>query len=187
LNQNKIKPATETLIIISEILHLRPIEMSDAKSIARYADNINVWKNLTDIFPHPYTLSDAVTFINAQKEFYPKRNFSIVYLSEPIGVIGISINEKTLYETIEIGYWIGEPFWNKGIGTAVIKKFTSYCFDTFKNTSAIKATVFNENIASARALEKAGFKKIKNGFGKLTKNGELKDISEFKIFRQITK
>jgi [ribosomal protein S5]-alanine N-acetyltransferase len=142
---------------ISESLVLRVLEISDAESIAKHADNKKIWVNLTDIFPHPYTLYDALTFIYSQSKIFPPQVFGIIYNNEAIGTVGlITISEN---DTIigDLGYWISETYWNKGIMTKVIDYVVKFGFDYYKTMNEIFANVFTYNIASCRVLEKCGF------------------------------
>ncbi len=171
-------------INISDILKLRPLKFSDTESIAHYANNINIWKNLTDMFPHPYTLNDAERFIESQKGIQPTASFAIVLKNEAIGVIGISVNNEDSKLCGDIGYWIAENFWNQGIATSVIKVFIKYGFETFKKVDCISASVFIENIASLRALEKSGLKQEKLIKNAILKAGEKKDIYFYRLTRK---
>ena len=125
------------MIVISNILKLRPLKLSDAESIAKYANNINVWKNLTDLFPHPYTIKDADEFIKLQIGIEPPKVFAIVYYNSAIGTIGLSINRENKELCGDIGYWIGEKHWNKGIATLAIKSTVKFGFETYKNIELI--------------------------------------------------
>jgi len=171
------------MIEISKILKLRPLQFSDASSIKKNANNINVWKNLTDLFPHPYTIKDAKEFINSQINIKPPRVLAIVYNKSAIGTIGLSVKNENEELCGDIGYWIGEKYWNKGIGTHAIKSVVKFGFDTYKNIDCISAYVFTDNPASIRALEKAGFNNEKTIEKAITKAEEKKDIYFFKITR----
>ncbi len=137
---------------------LRPIKKGDEASIAKYGNNKKIGINLTDEFPHPYTLKEAKKWIklNQTKEMQ-KTNFAIVVNKEVIGCTGISLKKDNERKTAEIGYWIGEPFWGQGIVTEVAKIITKYAFKTF-DLERVQAKVFEYNPASARVLEKTGFK-----------------------------
>jgi len=168
-------------IEISNILLLRSLKISDAHSIVKYANNINVWKNLTDMFPHPYYRSDAIWFINSQKDVIPAKVLAIIYKNELIGTIGI---ETTKCENIvNIGYWIGEPFWNKGIVSSIIQPFYEYCFNTFYAIETIIGKVYPENIASAKVLKKCNFKKGEYLNNAIIKDGKQKDFQTFKLYK----
>lgn len=134
---------------------LRGWEKTDIAALAKYADNRKIWLNLRDSFPFPYTQSDASSWINAQQ--YPLTNFAIATASEAIGVIGFNLQEDIHRRSAEIGYWLGEPFWNRGIATLAVGAAAKYAFANL-DIVRLYSTVFAWNPASARVLEKNGFK-----------------------------
>jgi len=130
--------------------------MKDAPSIAKYANNIKIWINLRDIFPHPYSLQDAQSFISHAIEANPVTVFAIANQSEAIGSIGLMRGKDVHRFTAEIGYWLAEPFWGKGIMTQAVKTLTAYGIHDF-GLHRIFAEPYVTNSASARVLEKSGF------------------------------
>ena len=137
---------------------LRELYLSDKSQLAKLVNNKNIWVNLRDTFPFPYGESDAESFINSVTEEKPKQNFGIEYNGDLCGVIGIIIQKDVYRKSAEIGYWIGEPYWGKGIATKAIKLITKYGFENLK-LLRIHAGIFEFNIASMKALEKNGYKK----------------------------
>ena len=135
---------------------MRPWRAGNEEALARYANNRNVWINLRDSFPHPYTVEDAIAWVQLQKDKEPLQNFAIATADEVIGGIGIKLQEDVHRGSAEIGYWLGEPFWNRGITTRALEALTGYAFANF-DLVRLYATVFEWNPASARVLEKAGF------------------------------
>ncbi len=103
--------------------------------------------------PYPYLIKDARSFIAAQQLKDPAENFAIQYGDEVVGGIGILLKEDISRLNAEIGYWLAEPFWGRGIITAAIRLMTSYAFTSF-NLNRIYAEVFAHNKASMKALEK---------------------------------
>ncbi len=148
--------------------------MEYAPSIARYADNKNIWQNLRDGFPHPYTLSDAERFISMAMEMKPQTYFAVVSGDEAIGSIGFVLGTDVHRYTAELGYWIAQPFWNQGIASRAVKKITDYAFDDFGLTR-ISAEPYHTNQASIRVLEKAGY--VREGIKKASvmKAGKVLD------------
>ena len=128
----------------------------DEESLAKYANNRNIWINLKDGFPHPYTVEDGVAWVQLQKDRDPVQGFTIATADEVIGGIGIRLQEDVHRGSAEIGYWLGEPFWGRGIATRALRALTDYAFANF-DLVRLYATVFEWNPASARVLEKAGF------------------------------
>jgi len=136
---------------------VRSFRPSDAGSIARYADNREVWINLRDRFPHPYRLQDAETFIGKVLAMDPETAFAIEVDGEAAGGIGFGLQQDVERLSAEIGYWLGEPFWNRGIMTEVLAAVTIHAIETHGLTR-IYALPFEWNLASARVLEKAGYR-----------------------------
>ena len=135
---------------------IRPWELSDAAAIQRYADNRKIWLNLRDKFPHPYTLEDAHAFLQFVTNEKPTNTFAIALPSEAIGCIGLQPGRDVHCKTAELGYWLGEPFWGRGIMSEAVTEFTQNAFGLF-DLARIYAEPFANNSASARVLEKAGF------------------------------
>ena len=94
---------------------IRDWRTRDSSSIAKYANNKNIWANLRDGFPHPYQLSDAERFLSYVAQQNPRTIFAIADNKEAIGSIGLMLGEDVHRFTAEMGYWLAEPFWNKGI------------------------------------------------------------------------
>jgi RimJ/RimL family protein N-acetyltransferase len=138
-------------------IRLRPWRRADVAAIVRYANNPEIAKNLRDLFPHPYTRKDAenwVAYCEAQDP--PPYHLAIELENEAIGGIGFEPLEDVHRFTGEIGYWIGEPFWGRGIATEAVRMATNHGFSVL-GLERIQATVFEWNAASARVLEKCGY------------------------------
>jgi len=135
---------------------LRNLSMADADSLARYANNKHVWRNLRDVFPHPYSRENALGFIAMVDAGSGGNAFAIATSDEAIGVIGFHREPDVLRRTAEIGYWLGEPFWGRGIMTKALNAVCEHAFSNYDFTR-LSAPVFAWNPASARVLEKAGF------------------------------
>jgi ribosomal-protein-alanine N-acetyltransferase len=154
--------------------NLRPWKLDDLNSLVKNADNFNVAKFLTDVFPHPYTTEDGKAFLEFITKITPVNNFAIDIEGEAVGGIGIFLESDIHLKNAEIGYWIAESFWGKGIITEAIKQIVEFGFKTY-DINRIFARPFGTNIASHRVLEKAGFT-LEGRFEKtLYKNGEYLD------------
>ncbi len=135
---------------------IRDWQDEDAPGILKYANNPLISKNLRDGFPHPYGLADAEEFISKARRQEPRTFFAIATESEVIGGIGIGIGEDVHRFTAEMGFWLAEPYWGKGIMTEAVRRFTEFVFGEFK-LYRIYAEPYSTNPASARVLEKAGY------------------------------
>lgn len=135
---------------------IRSLEITDVAALVQYANNWNVAKNLWDAFPYPYTTEDALGWIHYAMGQKPETHFAIASAKEVIGGIGFYIQRDIYRQSAEIGLWVGEPFWGKGIATLALKAVTEYAFTHF-NLVRLYAGVFEWNQPSARVLEKAGY------------------------------
>jgi len=129
---------------------------NDAPSIASHANNRRVWINLRDRFPHPYTLDDARAFIQAARASDPETMFAIVVGDAGVGGIGVTLHDDVERVSAEIGYWLGEPFWGRGIVTEALTALTARAIHEHGLTR-VYALPFDGNVASVRVLEKAGY------------------------------
>ncbi len=137
---------------------LRPLEIEDAGDLAKNANNRNVWINLRDVFPHPYSKNDAMNFIEFVQAADTMLVLGIMYKNECIGVIGAHFQPDVYQHSVELGFWIGETYWGKGIMTKACREYLKYLFEK-KDINRIYSSVFEWNKSSMRVLEKCGFKK----------------------------
>lgn len=151
------KLLTEMVTLTLGDVTLRRLEETDNKAIAVLANNKKVWDNVTDIMPHPYSVDDADTFIRLAVSSEDQKIFAVVYKGEVAGVIGLHRMKDVFRLTAEIGYWLGEPYWNKGIATTALKLATAYGI-TQMGLVRIFACTYDFNKASQRVLEKAGYR-----------------------------
>jgi ribosomal-protein-alanine N-acetyltransferase len=132
---------------------LRPWKASDINSLIKYANNWNIAKNLTNQFPHPYTIQDGKAFIEYATKDEPIHIFAIEVNQEAVGGIGIHPQSDIFIKNAEIGYWLGEPFWGHGIVSKAIKQIVQFGFSTF-DIERIFARPYGTNVASQKILEK---------------------------------
>jgi len=135
---------------------IRDWREDDAASIAKYANNKKIWINLRDAFPYPYTMEDAKAFLSKVMRMDPKTYFAIESDHEAIGSIGLMPGHDVHRFTAELGYWLAEPFWGKGIMTKATRVLSEYAFEEL-GLLRIFAQPYTINAASARVLEKSGF------------------------------
>ena len=136
---------------------LRPWLSKDLEPLATLANNKKVWDNVRDIFPHPYTLKDAKEWLARNVNVTPVLNFVIEVDGHFAGSIGMVPKTDVYKCNMEIGYWLGEPYWGKGIATTAIALMCDSIHHEYPHINRIYAEVFENNKASMRALEKNGF------------------------------
>jgi RimJ/RimL family protein N-acetyltransferase len=137
---------------------LREWRRGDEPSLIRHANNKNVWLNVRDTFPYPYRQSDARSWVRLASTEGLNQVFAIDVDGFVVGAIGIRPRDDVYALTAELGYWLGEEFWNRGIITEAVIAVTQYAFETL-GMARVDAEVFEWNPASMRVLEKAGFVK----------------------------
>ena len=160
--------------LIDNNLKLREFTMEDKHRMAQIANNEKISINLRDAFPHPYTVDDAERFIEMCLNLTPPQVFAIEYNGEYAGNIGLHKLTDVYRKSAEIGYFLGEDYWNKGIMTRAVNLICEY---GFKNMDIVRihTGVFDYNTASQRVLEKCGF--VKEGVFKkaVYKNEQICD------------
>jgi RimJ/RimL family protein N-acetyltransferase len=161
---------------------VRSCEWRDLESIVRHANNRNVWLNLRDRFPHPYTDADARNFLDMVVGVTPVTSFAIALDDEAVGGIGFTVQNDVAHRSAEIGYWLGEQFWGRGIATEALTAVTEYAFRNF-DLCRLYAHVFEWNPASARVLEKAGYQFEGRLKKSVTKDGQTIDQLMYAIVR----
>ena len=137
-------------------IFLRPWKKEDASQLAKIANNKNIWNNVRDSLPHPYTQKDAEEWIAHCRRQKPALNFAIIYNEKLAGSIGCTPKTDVYSKSIEIGYFIGEAFWNKGIAKNAVRILLNYIEEEF-DVIRVYAEVYAYNKASMRVLLKNGF------------------------------
>lgn len=137
---------------------LRNWERSDAEKLSRILNNKKVLDNLRDGLPYPYTPSDALAYIEFCQNADKNSNFccAVLYDNEVVGSIGAFRQQNIHCKTAELGYYIGEEYWGRGIAARAVQLLCDYIFE---NTDILRiyAEPFARNKASCRVLEKSGF------------------------------
>jgi RimJ/RimL family protein N-acetyltransferase len=144
------------VILTLERSVVRSWRAADLGALVENANNRKIWINLRDRFPHPYTRSDGRTFIRAARKMNPETFFAIAVGDAAIGGIGFVLQADVDRMSAEIGYWLGEPYWSRGIATEALVAVTRYAIDRHGLTRLF-AVPFAYNTASCRVLEKAGY------------------------------
>jgi RimJ/RimL family protein N-acetyltransferase len=162
---------------------LRPWNSEDLDSLVQYANNFNIAKNLTNQFPYPYTREAGEAFIKMAAHDHPRRIFVIEVNGEAAGGIGLHLQTDIHAKNAELGYWLAEPYWGKGIMTQAVKQMVEYGFKTF-DVDRIFARPFGTNLGSQKVLEKAGFVLEARLEKTLFKNGEYLDELIYSVRRK---
>lgn len=135
---------------------IRPWRSGDVEALVKHANNINVAKQLRDRFPHPYTRRHAVEFLQHAAGGEQLTNFAIEAAGEAVGGVGFVPGADIEGYSAEIGYWLSETMWGRGITTEAVVLVTEYVFSEL-NMLRLFALPFADNHASRRVLEKAGY------------------------------
>jgi ribosomal-protein-alanine N-acetyltransferase len=151
-------------------LSVRSWRKDDLKALLHHANNPNVANNLRDQFSHPYTRHDGIDFLDYAHTQEPESSFALEYGGEVVGGVGFHLGRDIARLSAEMGYWLGEEFWGRGLATRAVTAASEWAFDNYK-LARVFAFVFAHNVASIRVLEKAGFERegllrrsaIKNG------------------------
>lgn len=165
-------------------ISIRKWRLSDAHNLASVLSNTKITDNLRDGFPSPYTEDDARIFITEAicapaDETY---SFAITDNDKVIGSIGVFRQDNIHSRTAEMGYYLAEEYWGRGIMTSIIQRVSGYIF---KNTDIIRifAEPFAHNTASCRALEKAGFECEGILRSNAFKNGKVLDMKMYSLLK----
>lgn len=163
---------------------LRKWQKEDVKDVFRYADNPRIAENLRNLFPYPYTMQDAEGYVYSCAENTEERQIcrAIEVNHEVVGSIGIFLGSDVYEKSAELGYWLAEPFWGKGIMTAAVKQACEGAFEKF-DIVRIFAEPYGYNQGSRKVLEKAGFTLegiMKQG---VYKNGKVHDYCMYALLR----
>ncbi|MEZ5019108.1 MAG: N-acetyltransferase [Bacteroidetes bacterium] len=167
-----MKPAS--LRFSDGVVTLRKFRRNDKYRMAEIANNMKIAVNLRDAFPYPYSLEDARKFINMCLRVKPYQVFAIEFEGEYVGNIGLHKQDDVYRKTAELGYFIGEQYWNRGITTRAVNLICEY---GFRELDVIKifSGVFSFNTASQRVLEKCGFEREAVLKSSVIKNGKIYD------------
>ena len=164
-------------------ISFREFRRGDEEELAEQANNIKIFNNVRDLFPHPYTLAEAEKWIKYNSGIDPPENMAIIVDGRVAGGIGMKRMEDVYRKTVEIGYFLGESYWGKGIMTQVVRLYVDYMFKTF-DINRIIAPVFDFNIGSQRVLEKAGFRKEAVMIKSVIKNNVFRNEIIYALLRE---
>jgi RimJ/RimL family protein N-acetyltransferase len=170
------------LIILPECT-IRDWRTSDAASLAQHANDRRIWLNMRDAFPHPYTTADADAFLATAAAMRPLTWFAVSVNDAAVGGIGYTPHDDVERGSAEIGYWLGTAFWGRGIMTAALTAVTTHAFRADPDLRRLYAVPYVTSAASARILEKAGFRLEGRMRQSVVKNGQVLDQFMYGILR----
>lgn len=162
-------------------VYLKSLELDDAESIARHANDYELFSNISPdkTFPYPFQLSDAMELVEQSSNAFLDGvmfNFGVVIAgtTDLIGVCGIK-NIDHSKRRCEIGYWIGREHWGKGYGKDAVRLLTHMAFEDL-DINEVNATVMAFNLRSIKLLESLGFKKHSTGKGVMSKGKRVDTV-----------
>lgn len=166
------------------ICRIRKWELSDATDLAAVLSNRKIQDNLRDGLPYPYTEQDGIEFISAMLSADENDTFAfaITVDDKVVGSIGVFRQGNIHRQTAELGYYIAEEYWGKGIMTEAVKQICEYVFDK-SDIIRIYAEPFAYNVASCRVLEKAGFQYEGTLRSNAVKNGKVIDMKMYSLLK----
>jgi RimJ/RimL family protein N-acetyltransferase len=150
-------PMAEQVVRTEGEVTLRTWRKEDAAMLVRLGDDRDIWLNLRERFPHPFTEPAAQLWL-ADRAAEPSPATSLAILSRGELAGGVRFQRRELMHRMcaDLSYWVGRPYWNKGIASSAVEAATEYGFDTL-GLERVQAFVFDPNPASTHILEKAGF------------------------------
>jgi RimJ/RimL family protein N-acetyltransferase len=164
---------------------IRPWRLDDAQDLTTALNNEKILCNLRDGIPFPYTVTNATQYITTmlkadKNKTYP---FAITVDDKVIGSIGVFRKDNIHMHTAEMGYYIAEFYWGRGLGTSAVLQVCRYIFS---NTNIIRifAEPFAHNIASCRVLEKTGFVYEGTLRKNAIKNGNVLDMKLYALIKE---
>jgi [ribosomal protein S5]-alanine N-acetyltransferase len=163
---------------------VREWRRADAAELALQANDRRVWINLRDAFPHPYGLQDAKRFIAQALKRSPPSFLAIELSGRIAGGIGYVPHTDVERVGAEVGYWLGHEFWGRGIGTAALRALTSHAFRVHDELRRLYAVPYATNRASARVLQKAGYRCEGTLRQSAIKDGQVLDQWMYAILRE---
>lgn len=162
---------------------VRDWQSGDAPALAQHGNDRRIWLNMRDAFPHPFTQADAEAFIAAAANMHPRSFFAIAIGDQAIGGIGYTLHRDVERISAEIGYWLGTAYWGRGIMTAALRAVTAHAFAQHPELRRIYAVPYAWSTASARVLEKAGYRCEGRMRQSAIKDGRVTDQLLYSILR----
>lgn len=153
---------------------VRPWAYADLPSLVHHANNAHIARQLRDQFPHPYTGADGLAFLSMAANTAPPTALAIEVDEAAVGGVGLVPRTGNERRTAEVGYWLGEAYWGRGIGPDALGLVTRYAIETF-DLVRLEAFAIASNMRSCRTLEKAGYQLEGRARKSFLKDGQLYD------------
>lgn len=169
--------------LYSDPVLLRPWKANDLESLVKHANNFNVWINLRDAFPYPYTEECGKAWLGMAMKEESNLFLAIEMDHEAVGGIGAHFCSDVYRLNCEIGYWLSEDYWGQGIVTKAVRLLTGHIFENYPGITRIYADLFSYNRGSAKVLEKCGFSLEAIHRNSVIKNGQVVDEHRYVKFR----
>ena len=174
----------EVPVLRGTLSTLRPLTLEDARSIRKHADDEDVWRNLYEGFPRPYTLADAESWCGG---LWTSAAFGHVWgidrRGEAIGCISVVPQQGWMRCNAEVGYWIGQAHWGRGITTEALRLVTDWALRAHPELTRLFAPIFAWNKASQAVARKAGYRKEADLPQSAIKAGRVIDRVQYAIYR----
>ena len=167
---------------------IRRWKIKDASALAEALNSKNVQDNLRDGLPYPYTENDAQAYIRAMLDADKQKTFAFAITSDDqvVGSVGVFRRDNVHFRTAEMGYYIAEPFWGRGLGTSAVRQACAYIFER-TDIIRIFAEPYATNAASCRVLEKCGFTCEGTLRSNAVKNGKILDMKLYALIKELTR
>lgn len=145
--------------LVGNKIILRPWKSEDKQSLIKNANNYKIAINLRNQFPYPYTEQSADEWLDFVARLSSTESLFLAIETEEkaVGGIAITFGNDVHRCTAELGYWLGEAYWNRGIMTEAVVLLRKYAFEKFPHLQRLYAEPFSTNLGSTKVLEKAQF------------------------------
>lgn len=161
---------------------MRPWRKDDLGSLVENANSRAIWLNMRDLFPYPYREEDGRRWLEYVAGLDPVTHFAIQCDGVAVGGVGVMPGKDVERISGEVGYWVGEAHWGKGLATAALRELITYAF-TVLQLRRVFAVPFARNTASLRVLEKVGLRREGLLVDSAVKNGQLESQAVYAVTR----
>ncbi|MFC3073998.1 GNAT family N-acetyltransferase [Shinella pollutisoli] len=173
---------TDCPILLSQRLVLRAPHEDDIDALAHLANNANI-ANMVARMPHPYTVADAADFVRRTRDGAIGKCVYAITKADNGAFLGCCGIEPQDERTVELGYWLGEPYWNRGYATEAAQAVTDMVFRT-RDVEQIDARCRVMNIASRRVIQKCGFQFQATGMVQSLAVGGMVPVEWYRLDRK---